>query len=140
MKIRNGFVTNSSSSSFIIASKDVDYEFLLHTVLKDLFIEQKKWFYYDEDEEKTDEEIEEELAEEYSASNVIEGIGNIVLKSMTREEYEDEFFSFKLNSNIEKDEKIYVVDNDDGMRYDFSEVDEIVTEKHGIPYVRGYCD
>jgi len=140
MKIRNGFVTNSSSSSFIIASKDVDYEFLLHTVLKDLFIEQKKWFYYDEDEEKTDEEIEEELAEEYSASNVLAGNGNIVLRSMTREEYEDEFFSFKLNSNIEKDEKIYVVDNDDGMRYDFSEVDEIVTEKHGIPYVRGYCD
>jgi len=140
MKIRNGFVTNSSSSSFIIASKDVDYEFLLHTVLKDLFIEQKKWFYYDEDEEKTDGEIEEELAEEYSASNVLAGNGNIVLRSMTREEYEDEFFSFKLNSNIEKDEKIYVVDNDDGMRYDFSEVDEIVTEKHGIPYVRGYCD
>lgn len=37
MKVRKGFVTNSSSSSFIIAKKDVDPDFLINTVLKELY-------------------------------------------------------------------------------------------------------
>lgn len=57
MKVRKDFVTNSSSSSFIICKDNISHDDLLKVLLE---IANKELYYYDDDEDYTEEDITED--------------------------------------------------------------------------------
>lgn len=76
LKIRNGFVSNSSSSSFIISSKDKNPKLVIEAPLKNLdgyvikSIEELQDYYAKTcymDEGFNEEELEEEVEDEYQS-------------------------------------------------------------------------
>ena len=134
MKIRNGFVTNSSSSSFIIAKKDVDEHTLVHKVLKDLYVELSLPY--------SDDESREEIEARYNPMDVLNGDSMINLQISTRNKYDDyeDGYLYPRTYNDKDDEEIYVIDNGDYGRYDFGIVEEVIREKHNLNWEYGYCD
>jgi len=124
MKVRKDFVTNSSSSSFIICKDNVSHEDLLKVLLE---IANKEYHYYDDDEGYTEEDITENcVAYRYH------------IKEATKEnpysEYDDYWGS------LEKVyENHYIIDNDDCGRYDWDAIEEVL-KKHNISWECGYCD
>lgn len=125
MKVRKDFVTNSSSSSFIISKDNISHDDLLKVLLE---IANKESHYYDDDEENyTEEDITENcVAYRYH------------IKEATKEnphpEYDDYWGSLeKVYDNH------YIIDNDDCGRYDWDAIEEVL-KKHNIPWEYGYCD
>jgi hypothetical protein len=124
-KIRTDFVTNSSSSSFIISKDQLSYGQLLKYLLQ---IANKEADYY----EKTGEKVYKWKDVE---RNCVAGKYNIT--EATKENpctvYEDFSDSKKVYTNH------YIIDNDDCGRYDWDAIEEILS-KHNIPWEYGYCD
>ena len=157
MKIRTDFVTNSSSSSFIIDRKDCTYGELL-SILKKL-AQNDDWCCYDDKFKLKDVMYDEETGEVSLGHYYI----SILTKDhpytpytggQTEQEYLDEMIKYYKDENavleqykeyVEMDKQYaeynhhYLVDNHGNGRYDVDDVEDAF-QKHGIPIVWGYCD
>lgn len=119
MKVRRDFVTNSSSSSFIISKDDISYDKLLE-ILLEIANEEAALYWSDE----THYENYDEIAYRY------------VINEGTEEkpyEYYDGWFTTKYYTNH------FIIDNNDCGRYNWDAVDSVLA-KHNIPCAYGYCD
>lgn len=143
MKIRQDFITNSSSSSFIISTKDIDYDYLVNIILKDYYVEMKKEFGY------LEENTEEEIASWYDPEKVINDDDSnfgLFIKTKREVDDEDDYYGWGMSKEekaeeIKKqEEKFYVIDNNCTRRFNWDLVDKIFTEKYNIPWKHGYCD
>ena len=123
MKKRTDFVTNSSSSSFII-SKDNISKFKLQTIL--LEIANKEGALYD-------------CEDFYSLDDVKDdGVGSRYrIKEGTEENPVYDYDDLK---DIEVPyTNHYIVDNGSNGRYDWDVVEEVM-KKYNVPWEYGYCD
>lgn len=121
MKLRRDFVTNSSSSSFIISRNDVTRGHLLDILLEIANKEVERW-YSDGDE--------------YSWDDVTgNGVGHFHIKEYIDEPYE----KYSFFDQDEEFNNVFVIDNDCCIRYDWDIVEEVLNE-HGINFSFGYCD
>lgn len=123
MKVRKDFVTNSSSSSFIISRKDITRGRLLDILLEMANEEGKQW--RDDDWDG------------YDWSDVTgDGISHFRIKEYTDDPYTVWYWS---NRPDEEYRDVYVVDNDDCGRYNWDVVEKVLN-KHGLELVYGNCD
>ena len=124
MKIRKDFVTNSSSSSFIISRDQVTRGHLLDILLEMANEEGKQ---YNDDEDWS-----------FDWNDVTgNGVGHFKIEEYDEAPYTlDDWF----NNKEYRYHDVYVVSNDCcGGRYNWDVV-ESVLEKHGIEFTTGYCD
>jgi hypothetical protein len=143
MKVRCDFVTNSSSSSFIISTKDVEYDFLVNEVLRDFHLQLKRQWLEDE----SDEEINGWYNPEKILGNPDDNI-SLMIKSKSEIENEDDCYGYWYKESEEErkerenknDEKFYVIDNNCTCRFDWDIVRKVFTDKYNIPWNYGYCD
>ena len=116
MKTRKDFVTNSSSSSFVISRDHVDREKLKRILLEIANLEGKKW-----DCEYTEEDIHEGgVTHRY---NITEATSEQPYSDYYDEEYTNH----------------YIIDNKSCVRYDWDVIEEVL-DKHNIPFFYGYCN
>lgn len=116
MKTRFDFVTNSSSSSFVISRDHVDREKLNHILLEIANLEGKEWGC-----EYTEEVIREDgVTHRYN-----------ITEATPEQPYSDYYDKEYTNH--------YIIDNDSCVRYDWDAIEEVL-DKHNIPFVYGYCD
>lgn len=127
MKVRNDFVTNSSSSSFVIEKSQLSYGRLLKYLLQ---IANKEAEYWDgRDNQKTYKWKDVD-------KNCVAGRYKI-----TEATPENPYKTYKDFGDTEKDTftNHYIIDNDDCGRYDWDAVDKVLS-KHGVKWEYGECD
>ena len=127
MKVRNDFVTNSSSSSFVIEKSQLSYGRLLKYLLQ---IANKEAEYWDgRDNQKTYKWKDVD-------KNCVAGRYKI-----TEATPENPYKTYKDFGDTEKDTftNNYIIDNDDCGRYDWDAVDKVLS-KHGVKWEYGECD
>ena len=127
MKVRNDFVTNSSSSSFVIEKSQLSYGRLLKYLLQ---IANKEAEYWDgRDNQKTYKWKDVD-------KNCVAGRYKI-----TKATPENPYKTYKDFGDTEKDTftNHYIIDNDDCGRYDWDAVDKVLS-KHGVKWEYGECD
>ena len=120
MKIRHDFVTNSSSSSFIISKDNISHGQLLEILLE---IANKE---YDNNDYTWDDVKGNCVAYRYH------------IKEATKKEPYEEYDWYSDDIN-QKYDNHYIIDNEDCGRYNWDAIEEVLT-KHNIPWEYGYCD
>lgn len=118
MKVRKDFVTNSSSSSFVISKDDISYDKLLEVLLEIANTERTYW-----DDEDT-----------YGSYNDISYRYEIHEGTPEKpyEDYEWGYTSTYYNNH-------FIIDNNSCGRYDWDAVEDVLA-KYNIPWTYGYCD
>ena len=122
LKIRHDYVTNSSSSSFIISRDDVNRDRLVEILLEIASIEnERRWG----DPPFTFDDVEGDcVAYRYN-----------IQEATPESPYEMDYY---LNEP-EIFNNAFIVDNDDNIRYDWSVIKEVLA-KYNIPWRYGYCN
>ena len=117
LKIREDFVTNSSSSSFIISKDYISRDKLMEIILEIANEERKYW----------DDEDHYENYDEVSYRYII--------KEGTKDKpYED--YAWLRPTYYDNH---YIVDNESCGRYDWDAIGDVL-DKHNIQWNTGYCD
>jgi hypothetical protein len=140
MKIRNDFVTNSSSSSFIIACKDVPQDFLIKQVLRDFYVANavERWHY-----------TVDEAVRNYDPNEVLnndEGNLGVFIKTKAEIDKYDDYkgwgYAQPLDEELEAEKKelYYEISNNCTVRFNWDIVDKIIKDKYHLSYQHGYCD
>lgn len=142
MKCRSDFVTNSSSSSFVISRKDITKNKLINILLEIANEERKCW---DEDNYKytLEEDVHEEteIDSEYYPNTKMcrdyERIKTVVASRyiITEGTEEDPYVDWDDHTYTNN----YIIDNESCGRYDWNAIDEILS-KYDVYWTRGYCD
>jgi hypothetical protein len=115
LKIRTDYVTNSSSSSFVISRKHVTLDKLRDICVEIAKVESEYW---DDDPEEI--KSYDDIAYRY------------VIHGATIETPCEDYDGYTYHDN-------FIVENDDCGRYYWWAIDDVL-EKHGIPWHHGYCD
>lgn len=118
MKVRRDFVTNSSSSSFIISKDDISYDKLLEVLLEIANNERSYW---------DDEDVYENYYDISYRYEVHEGT-----EGSPYEDYNGWGDSIYYYNH-------FIVDNNSCGRYDWDAVENVLS-KYDIPWHMGYCD
>ena len=113
MKVRRDFVTNSSSSSFVISRDSISYDKLLE-ILLEIANEEATWL--DDGDSYTDYN---EIAYRYE-----------IRECTSENPYED--YNREYNNH-------FYIDNNSCCRYDWDIIEDVLA-KYNIPWNSGYCD
>lgn len=122
MKLRSDFITNSSSSSFIISRDDISRDKLLEILLEIANMERNGWT--DEKYTWDDDVYDDRVTYRYRITEATQDRPEKVYN-----EWDD----------VDIYDNHFIIDNDGCMRYNWNVIEQVLN-KYNIPFTFGYCD
>ncbi len=122
MKLRSDFITNSSSSSFIISRNNVSRNKLLEILLEIANVECASWT--DEKYTWDDDVYDDRVTYRYRITEATQDNPEKVYNGWNDVDIYDNHF---------------IIDNDGCMRYNWNVIEQVL-DKYNIPFTFGYCD
>lgn len=128
MKLRNDFVTNSSSSSFVISRDNISKDKLIDILLEIVALD-RKW--YDDEEDYVEPTREEDYRE--GEDNDFYVTWHYHVTEATRDKPFTDIGDTMVYDNH------FIIDNEGNIRYDWDNIYDIF-DKYDLDFRRGYCD